>query len=292
MKTKTMVGNRRQLALVCPLVAILVLGGSRSVGAQTLSDFDCMIEPHSVADVSTREEGVLEKILVKRGEIVKQGQVVAQLESGLERLALELATARAEMKGEIESRQAKLDYALRQRQRVDGLIAESVISLNEKDKADTEVRLAETELQLANDNYRLMQIEREQAAQQLELRSIRSPVDGVIVEILLVPGESVEDRAREIMTIAEVDPLNVEVILPANLFGSVRVGTPADVTPLMPSGAVRRADVTVVDRTIDAASDTFGVQLQLGNQDLAIPGGIRCVISFLPAANSAASTSQ
>ena len=137
-----------------------------------------------------------------------------------------------------------------------------------------------------------MQIEREQAAHQLELRSIRSPVDGVIVEILLVPGESVEDRAREIMTIAEVDPLNVEVILTANLFGSVRVGMPADVTPLMPNGKVRRAEVTVVDRTIDAASDTFGVQLQLDNKGFAIPGGIRCEISFLPAATSAADTAQ
>jgi RND family efflux transporter MFP subunit len=282
----------RRLALVHSLVALLVLAAGRSADAQTLSDLDCMIEPHSVANVSTREEGVLEKILVKRGDIVKRGQVVAQLESGFERLALELATARAAMTGEVESRQAKLDYALRQRQRVDELIADSVISLNEKDKADTEVRLAETELQLAKDNHRLMQIEREQAAHQLELRSIRSPVDGVIVEILLVPGESVEDRAREIMTIAEVDPLNVEVILPANLFGSVRVGTPADVTPLMPSGAVRRAEVAVVDRTIDAASDTFGVQLQLDNEDHAIPGGIRCAISFLPAATSAANNAQ
>jgi RND family efflux transporter MFP subunit len=292
MKRKKMLANGRHFALVYAFVAMIALAASRSVDAQTLSDFDCMIEPHSVADVSTREEGVLEKILVKRGDIVSRGQVVAQLESGLERLALELATARAAMTGEVESRQAKLDYALRQRHRVDELIADSVISLNEKDKADTEVRLAETELQLAKDNHRLMQIEREQAAHQLELRSIRSPVDGVIVEILLVPGESVEDRAREIMTIAEVDPLNVEVILPANLFGSVGVGTTADVTPLMPSGEVRRAEVAVVDRTIDAASDTFGVQLQLDNKDYVIPGGIRCDISFLPAATSAANNAQ
>jgi multidrug efflux pump subunit AcrA (membrane-fusion protein) len=148
------------------------------------------------------------------------------------------------------------------------------------------LRLAETELQVARDTHQLMQIERLRAAEQLELRSIRSPVDGVIVEILLVPGESVEDRAREIMTIAEVDPLNVEVILPADLFGAVQVGMPAEITPLMRGGETRFTSVAVVDRTIDAASATFGVQLQLDNKDYSIPGGIRCNISFLPDAEA------
>jgi RND family efflux transporter MFP subunit len=250
--------------------------------AQKLSGLDCMIEPHSVTEVSTREEGVLEAILVKRGDIVRKDQVVAKLESSLEEIALEFAIARAEMTGDVDSRQATLDYMLRQRDRVTALYDDNAISFNDKDKADTDVRLAETELQVALDNQRLTQIERDRSARRLELRSIRSPVDGVIVEILLVPGESVEDRAREIMIIAEVDPLNVEVILPAAQFGSVQVGTPADITPLLAGEGIRFANVAVVDRTIDAASDTFGVQLHLENKDHAIPGGIRCNITFTP----------
>ena len=270
---------------ICPFFGLTILSmlalGTVSE-AQELAGYDCMIEPHSVSDVSTREQGVLEKITVKRGDIVKAGQVVARLESGLEELTLELATARAEMQGEVESRRAALEYAERQRDRVAELFSDSAVSFNDKDKAETDVRLAETELQVAEDNHRLMQIERKRAAHQLELRSIRSPVDGVIVEILLVPGESVEDRAREIMTIAELNPLNVEVILPADQFGSVQVGTPATITPLLPGSEVRMAEVSVVDRTVDAASATFGVQLQLDNADYALPGGIRCNVEFTP----------
>lgn len=270
-------------------IAVLgVLGAAQTLSAQELSGFDCMIEPHSVSDVSTREQGVIEELLVQRGDLVKKGQVVARLESGLEEVELEFAKARAEMKGEVESRQAALEYALRQRDRIDELYSDSAISFNEKDKAETDVRLAETELQVALDNHRLMQIERERAAEQLELRYIRSPVDGVIVEILLVPGESVEDRAREIMTIAEVDPLNVEVILPAELFGAVQLGMPAAITPSLPGSDVVFAEVTVVDRTIDAASNTFGVRLELDNADHAIPGGVRCDIRFMPEAETLA----
>lgn len=248
--------------------------------AQDLTGLDCMIEPHSVADVSTREEGVIEKILVKRGDTVKKGQVVAKLESKLEAITLELAKARANMMGEIESRKATLEYMKRQRDRIDDLYAKKSVSFNEKDKADTDVRLAETELQLALDNQVIRKIEHERAAQRLALRSIRSPVDGVVVDVLLVPGESVEDRAREIMTIAEVDPLNIEVIMPADLYGSVEIGATAEVTPLIPGAEVRFTEVAVVDRTIDAASDTFGVQLQLPNGDHAIPGGVRCNIDL------------
>ena len=270
----------RKIQLICGLAFFGVMAPVGDPQAQDLSGYDCMIEPHSVTELSTREEGVLEKVLVRRGDVVRKGQVVAKLESSLETIALDFADARAKMKGDVESKQATLEYTQRQRDRVTELYEDNAISFNDKDKADTDVRLAETELQMALDNQRLMQIERDRSARRLELRSIRSPVDGVIVEILLVPGESVEDRAREIMVIAEVDPLNVEVILPAAQFGSVQVGTPAEITPLLPGEPVRSADVAVVDRTIDAASDTFRVQLQLENKEYAIPGGIRCDIVF------------
>jgi RND family efflux transporter MFP subunit len=270
----------RKIHLICGLAifGVMVPGGDPQ--AQDISGYSCMIEPHSVTELSTREEGVLEEVLVRRGDIVRKGQVVAKLESSLEMIALDFAEARANMKGDVESKQATLQYMLRQRDRITELFENKTISFNDKDKADTDVRLAETELQVALDNQSLMQIERDRSARRLELRSIRSPVDGVIVEILLVPGESVEDRAREIMVIAEVDPLNVEIILPAEQFGSVQVGTSAEITPLLPGVPVRSADVAVVDRTIDAASDTFRVQLQLENKEYAIPGGIRCNIVF------------
>lgn len=270
----------RKMQLVAGLAAVGLTVAGGELHAQDISGYSCMIEPHSVTELSTSEQGVLEEVLVRRGDIVKKGQVVAKLESSLETIALQFAEARAKMTGDVESKRAALDYMIRQRDRITDLYNDKAISFNDKDKADTDVRLAETDLQVALDNQKLMKIERDRAARRLELRSIRSPVDGVVVEILLVPGESVEDRAREIMVIAEVNPLNVEIIMPAVQFGAIQVGTPADVTPLLPGEAVRHTEVSVVDRTIDAASDTFGVQLQLDNADYAVPGGIRCDIEF------------
>jgi len=79
-----------------------------------------------------------------------------------------------------------------------------------------------------------------------------------------------------------VDPLNVEVVLPVDLLTRVRVGMRAEVRPQLAGAGTHVAAVTVVDRVVDAASNTFGVRLELPNPDYRIAGGIRCDIRFLP----------
>ena len=76
--------------------------------------------------------------------------------------------------------------------------------------------------------------------------------------------------------VAKVDPLRVEIIAPAALFGSIRNGMFAHVTPDVPSGPPIEAKVVLVDKLIDAASNTFRVRAELPNPDGAIPSGLRC----------------
>ena len=71
---------------------------------------------------------------------------------------------------------------------------------------------------------------------------------------------------------------SIEVIAPAKLFGTVRVGMPGQVSlaPFFPG--THQAKVVVVDKVIDAASGTMGVRLQLPNPDNKIPAGIKCSV--------------
>ncbi|NOR41524.1 MAG: HlyD family efflux transporter periplasmic adaptor subunit, partial [Gammaproteobacteria bacterium] len=163
--------------------------------------------------------------------------------------------------------------------RIDTLFDKKAIPFHEKDKANTDLILARAELREARENLELAQLEKERAEHILARRTIISPIEGVVVNVLLDAGESVEEHS--IMTIAEVDPLNVEVILPDDMYGLINVGTEAVVTPLIRRGEKRYTSVVVVDKVIDAASNTFGVRLELENPDQTIPGGIRCDISFL-----------
>src|SRR2546427_9696558 len=74
-------------------------------------DLDCLIEPHEVVNLSSPVEGVLEKVHVDRGAIVKKGQVVAQLESNLEYATVTLARARADVDAAIKSSEARLAFS-------------------------------------------------------------------------------------------------------------------------------------------------------------------------------------
>jgi multidrug resistance efflux pump len=89
-------------------------------------------------------------------------------------------------------------------------------------------------LREARERLQLAQLEKKRAGRILERRTITSPIDGVVINVLLYAGESVEEHP--ITTIAEVDPLNVEVILPENMYGLIQVGTQGEVSPLIRGG--------------------------------------------------------
>ena len=250
-----------------------------SAGAADYSGYDCLIEPNAVVDLTTREDGVIEEIAVGRGDIIKKGQVLARLESSVEEIAVSIARARASMHSGVDSQKARVAYLKAQKGRIDALFEKKAIPLHEKDKANTDLILARAELREARENLELAQLEKQRAEGILARRTIKSPIDGVVVNILLDPGESVEEHS--IMTIAEVDPLNVEVILPDDMYGLINVGTQGEVTPHIRNGEKRMTSVVVVDKVIDAASNTFGVRLELENTDHGLPGGIRCDINFL-----------
>lgn len=246
---------------------------------QGLPELPCLIEPHAVTEVSSPVDGVLESVVVERGDQVEAGQPVARLESRVEELIVELARARVAMDAEIKARRASLEFARRRRDRTNSLYEKRSIPFQQKDEADTEVALAELELLRVTEEQQLAEIELRRAQANLSLRTITSPINGVVVERMLGPGESVENRP--VLKIAQVDPLNVEVIVPVSQLGEIEHGTRAEVRPEAPAGGVYEAQVTVLDQVVDAASGTFGVRLELPNPDQRISAGLRCTVRFL-----------
>ncbi len=96
----------------------------------------------------------------------------------------------------------------------------------------------------------------------------------------MAPGESIRTDKSVVFKLAQINPLNIEVIAPAELFGSVRVGSTGSVNlaPFVPG--IHPAKVVVVDKVIDAASGTLGIRLQLPNPNNKIPAGIKCTVEF------------
>ena len=135
---------------------------------------------------------------------------------------------------------------------------------------------------MARDNRKLADLEHTRQQAIITLKSIRSPINGVVMERILNPGELAEAGVgrKPILKLAEMDVLYVEVLLPAEAFGQVKPGMIVDVTSEIPAGTHHKATVKLIDRVLDAASGTFGVRLELPNPQFKLPAGVRCKANF------------
>ncbi len=263
---------------ISQLLGLLITLSSPSLIAAEHAKLDCLVKPEMYVELSSSVDAILEKMLVDTGDYIKKGQPLVQLEASVEIARVNLAELQATSNSEIENRQVQLQYAERNKKRIRKLFAKNSISRFEKDKADTEVALAQIELNKATEKKLIAQLNLELAKTQLALRTIKSPIDGIVVYRYSMVGESVVDRT--IMKLAQVDPLRVELIAPTEYFGLIKKGMEVDIYPERPANKIFKATVTVVDQLIDPASGSFTVRMALPNPGDELVGGVNCMASF------------
>ncbi len=266
--------NPGQLLVMLSMLTFLV--GTTKASAEVIND--CFIEPSRVSELNSPFNGIVDEIRVKRGDAVTRDQVVVSLSSRIEEISVRLAKARAVRDQAIQSKQARVEFTQRRLDRNRELYKKNLISEQVVDETETEALLAQLELGEFEEQRLISEIELERARQALAEKKIRSPFAGVVVDVLIAPGETVENRA--LMKIAQLDPLYVEVIAPVRLFGKIQQGAQVTIIPEDPIGGEYQAKVIIVDKLIDAASGTFGIRLQLDNKNNKLPAGLRCSAEF------------
>lgn len=235
------------IAVSCFLLCLVVT----TLHGADLPPLEGVVEPKELVNFSSHVPGVLEEVKVERGGWVRKNQILARLKSGVESAAVKLAEAR-------------VDFATRKLDRNLKLYSKKLISIHAKDEIETEILLAKLELN--------------EAKERLDLRTVRSTVDGVVVERLGAPGEYVgEDH---FLTVAKINPLCVEVVVPVLYYGAIKKGAQASVQLEEPVGGEHKAKVTIVDQVIDAASGTFRVRLEIPNPKRKLPAGLKCTVTF------------
>ena len=256
--------------------------------------YECLIEPNQIVEIRSSTQGVIEKVLVQRGDRVRAGQVLVQLESSAETSAVQLARYRSEALGRIASAENRLDYANKKFERSKELQAQNFVTAQARDEADAERRITEAELRDARENREMAAYEHRLAVDLLNRRTLRSPFNGVVMDRMLNPGDLAEvgTGRKPILKLAQVEPLRVEVVLPIEAYGKLKTRASAEVIPEGLGGRYA-ATVVVIDSVFDSASGTFGVRLELPNATANLPAGIRCRVDFpalrgLPAKGAAA----
>lgn len=253
------------MSLAAP-VGVAAQLGSKAIG--------CLVQPAQLAMIGSPVMGVIDAIHVQRGEQVVAGQVLASLNSQVERAALRVAQLRAQLTADVLAAEANLALAQQRLKRAMDLEGENYIAGQTLDQLRAEAHVAKQQLLQSRDQQRIREQELSLAQAQLNMRTVRSPFAGIVVERFMEPGERVEERP--ILKVAQVDPLRVELMVPASSYGSYKQGDRVTVSPELPGAGPMIAKVVRADEILDAASNTFRVQLEMPNPQNRLPAGMRC----------------
>lgn len=240
----------------------------------------CLIEPDRAADVGSQVVGIVHQIHVKRGEAVREGQVLITLRADVERANASAAKTRAAVDAEILAARAGVTLAEQKMVRAEGLVKQDFISPQAVELARGELEVARQKLSQVRSQQRIWVEERGVAEAQLALRTVRSPFAGVVVERFVNVGERVDERP--LLRVAVIDPLRVELMVPTAQYGTFLLGDSVTIRPELPGASAVTGTVRHVDRVLDAASNSFRVQLTLPNENYRLPAGLRCKADLTP----------
>ncbi len=244
-------------------------------------EFDCVIIPSKIANLGSNVSGIIKSVRVDRNDFIEKWHTVAVLDNKVEKAMLDLAKLRASLTSDIALSKASYDLALREQKRVQKAYVKGVLTMHDKDVADTDVKLTSLKMTQAQEKKLLADKEFARVDAVFKEHTVNAPFSGVIMDRFKIEGEFVSDEP--IVRLAQLNPLHVEVILPISERKKIKKGMMAQVCKSSEPDSQWIAKVTQVDRVMDVASGTFGVRLVLPNKKYSIPAGLQCDLKFINA---------
>lgn len=208
------------------------------------------------------------------GSTVDNGVVVVSLDDAVQVERVDIARADAESGLKVALAKAEWNRAKRELERLRNLLGDDFASSKELSDAVSIEEIKRIEFKLAQ--FQLEQAGRmyERERRVLEEYRLRSPFAGYIVEHLKAPGETV-GPLEGIVHLVQLNPLHVVLDCPVALAPAIRQGQLARVRPTDDHWPARDGVVKLVSGVVDAASQTFKVKIEVDNQDLGWPVGLK-----------------
>jgi HlyD family secretion protein len=180
-----------------------------------------VIKPRVGAEVrvGSRASGVVRRLLVRIGDTVRKGQLLAELETG------ELDARRSQAAAAVASARADLSYAEADLRRKRELAAAQLLPRSELDLTERAAAVAAQQLRQAEANLDL-------AVTQLGYAKLTAPIAGVVASISTEEGETVAASfaSPTFVTLLDLDRLEVRAYVDETDIGRIRAGQKSSFT--------------------------------------------------------------
>ncbi|MCL4552926.1 MAG: efflux RND transporter periplasmic adaptor subunit [Candidatus Marsarchaeota archaeon] len=227
------------------------------------------IQCSQMLDVGFETTGVLSKLLVKQGDRIAQGQILAELDNSV--LDAEAAVKESEIKAAV----AQLKYRAEEYAKREELFKKSAVSDSELKKSRYEMEKAQADLETAKAQQESISAKKDQ-------RILRSPVSGVVAKRYVETGAVVTPGVHRVLRLLQCEEAIALLELGEKAYHYIRPGQRVVIQVDALGG---REFVTKVNRIcpeIDKKNRTFTIEAKIDNPDVVLAAGMFCRASIEP----------
>ena len=211
---------------------------------QTMT-YTATVQPDKRNSISSSMPSRIREIYVEVGDHVKKGQLLVELDAS-----------------NIMQQKVQLDNLELEYNRAKELVAVGGASQQQLDQITTQFEAAKT----SYDNL-------------LENTKLLSPVTGVVTARNFDSGDLAQGA---ILTVMQINPVKIVINVSESEFTKVKMGMPIDITLDVYGNELFKGKVSLIYPTIDPATRTFGVEVEIPNANNRIRPGMfaRATINF------------
>jgi RND family efflux transporter MFP subunit len=229
------------------------------------------------AVVSAKIQGRLAELRVEEGSRVREGELIARLESN----DYEAQVRRAQ--ASVQRAEADLSEARRQAALAERLAADKIVSRDQVEVAQSRVQIAEASLAQAGAEVGFAQA-------QLANTRILAPFTGTVVKKMaevgesvapIPPGVNISTSSGAVVALADLETLEVEADVAESNVAKLREGQPAEVTVEAFPDRRYRAVLRQVIPTADRTKATVQVKVTILDKDLDLKPEMSSKVTFL-----------
>ncbi len=277
-----------------------------------------LIVSYMEVSVSPRAAGVVEEVWVKEGAAVAAGDTIGTLDSSKEKLDLQLSDLELEelhislnkmKKGKLPQEIEKIEVDLEKAKMAEGKaktdLERTTRLLEQKAVSDKEVADAKNGYDVAALTVKSLKLgldiakaepreedvllqemkitqkmnSQEQKNLALEKLTVVAPNDGIVSKLYYAPGEYA-GAGSPFCDILYTDSLYAELNLPISEIKQVKLGDKATVTVPSVTSASYPGRVVFVSPTVDPASRTFKIRVEIANPKRILKPGLFATVSL------------
>jgi RND family efflux transporter MFP subunit len=267
----------QSIRYIATLVAAFAGLSVDAARAQSLSE--AFTEPFHTVDLSPAEPGILAKLFVDEGDSVKAGDTLATLDARVLEVSLKIARQAMQSQGKLRAAKAEFLLKAERLEKLKTLKTQGYAFQDELSRAATDVEVAEANRLAAEEQLALDTLQFEKAQAEIALRTIRSPIDGVVARVHREEREFVTASPESaVMTVVQLNPLRI--VFPLATAAAVQLKKDGRVTIRFPESdetAVGR--IELVSPITDAESGLVRVKVLIPNAEGRYRAGVRAVLN-------------